>query len=408
MPDPAALPVPQGRDPRLDVFRGLALVMIYVNHVPGTIYETLTTRNFGQSDAAEAFVLMSGAAAGLAYGPAFRARPYWPGVARVWNRVWTLYLVHLFMTVWALGIASASAEWLNVTQRLYVNEINMLFTQPLGFLVGVPLMMHQLGYVNILPMYAALLGVTPALLWVAFRRPLLLWAASFGLWLATGLLEWNLPSHPNPGGWFFNPFAWQVLFVTGLLGGVAARQGRRLVPVWGWLQWTTGLVLLAGLIWAKVPAIGDPITLALWQANQDGLNRFWTYADKTYETWPRLLHILALGYFLFSFAWVRRAAASPLAEPLAVMGRNALPVFVCGSLLALAAQAMKEAAEPGLALDTALIFGGLGLQLAFAVARDRLSLKRRKPIGLQTAHAEIAAPVPAIADPRNVLRFRRR
>ena len=57
---------PGGRDARLDMFRGLALVMIFINHVPGTFYETLTSRNFGFSDAAEAFVFMSGLAAGLA------------------------------------------------------------------------------------------------------------------------------------------------------------------------------------------------------------------------------------------------------------------------------------------------------------------------------------------------------
>ena len=61
------------RDPRLDVLRGLCLVMIFINHVPGNALEVLTTRNFGFSDAAEGFVMMSGIAAGIAYGPDFRA-----------------------------------------------------------------------------------------------------------------------------------------------------------------------------------------------------------------------------------------------------------------------------------------------------------------------------------------------
>ena len=34
------------RDPRLDVFRGLALITIFINHTPGTIFENWTTRNF--------------------------------------------------------------------------------------------------------------------------------------------------------------------------------------------------------------------------------------------------------------------------------------------------------------------------------------------------------------------------
>ena len=72
---PADRAVRTQRDLRLDVFRGLALVMIFINHVPGTVYENFTNRNFGLSDAAEGFVLMSGVAAGLAYSPLFRAPP---------------------------------------------------------------------------------------------------------------------------------------------------------------------------------------------------------------------------------------------------------------------------------------------------------------------------------------------
>ncbi len=134
MPDtPALRATASPRDLRLDVFRGLALVMIFINHVPGTIYEHLTTRNFGLSDAAEAFVLMSGVAAGMAYSPDFRQSPYWPGIARVWHRAWTLYLVHLTLTVWALAIASAAALWLGSTQSISMNEIDKLFERPLGF-----------------------------------------------------------------------------------------------------------------------------------------------------------------------------------------------------------------------------------------------------------------------------------
>ncbi len=81
----------RGRDARLDALRGLALATIFVNHVLGTVLEAATLRNFGFSDAAEAFVLMAGVSAGLAYGPAFRrgGEP-WAGLWCVWGRAWTL------------------------------------------------------------------------------------------------------------------------------------------------------------------------------------------------------------------------------------------------------------------------------------------------------------------------------
>ena len=71
-PPPPLLP---GRDHRIDFLRGLALVMIFINHIPGTAYESYTSRNFGFSDAAEGFVLISGISAALAYSARLRARP---------------------------------------------------------------------------------------------------------------------------------------------------------------------------------------------------------------------------------------------------------------------------------------------------------------------------------------------
>jgi len=44
------------RDTRIDVLRALALLTIYIDHVPGTLFEHWTYKNFGFSDAAEGFV----------------------------------------------------------------------------------------------------------------------------------------------------------------------------------------------------------------------------------------------------------------------------------------------------------------------------------------------------------------
>ncbi len=41
--------VPKVRDTRIDVFRALALLTIFINHVPGLFLEPLTYRNFGVS-----------------------------------------------------------------------------------------------------------------------------------------------------------------------------------------------------------------------------------------------------------------------------------------------------------------------------------------------------------------------
>ena len=58
-----------GRNTVIDFWRGLVLVIIFVNHVPGNILEHLTRRNYGFSDAAEAFVFISGLSVALVYFP---------------------------------------------------------------------------------------------------------------------------------------------------------------------------------------------------------------------------------------------------------------------------------------------------------------------------------------------------
>lgn len=219
-----ARPLP--RDQRLDLFRGLALVMIFVNHAPGTLYESWTSRNFGFSDAAEAFVLMSGIAAGLAYSPQFRFAPFWPGIARVWARARTLYLVHIATTLLALGTFAAAALWWGVTSPLGTNNIGPIFEKPLAAMIGLPLLTHQLGYFNILPLYCLMLLITPLLLMAGRRHPWPVILGSILLWIVAGQWRINLPNYPNPGGWFFNPLSWQLLFVVGLFSGVAMREGK--------------------------------------------------------------------------------------------------------------------------------------------------------------------------------------
>ena len=49
---------PSVRDLRLDFFRGLALIFIFIDHIPGNIVADFTVRNFGFSDASEIFIFI--------------------------------------------------------------------------------------------------------------------------------------------------------------------------------------------------------------------------------------------------------------------------------------------------------------------------------------------------------------
>lgn len=367
-PAPArdATGAPAGRDARLDMFRGIALVMIFINHVPGTIYETFTNRNFGFSDAAEAFVFMSGMAAGLAYSNRFRSGNLWAAITKVWARARQLYFVHIVITMLSLAIFAGAAKWFGLTEVLTKNNIATLFQQPLGGLVGIPLLTHQLGYLNILPLYMTLLLATPLFLMAGLRKPWLVLLASVALWAVAGQFRLNLPNFPTSGGWFFNPFSWQVLFVTGLLSGAAMKVGKRFIPYHPVLFGLAAAFLVFVLLWMKIPELGKAGRDMLGLLAKAGAPFYITWFDKSFLALPRLLHALALFYVLGHLPVMRQVAASAVAAPLRLMGRQGLPIFATGTVLSMFLQAVKTGREPDAVFDGLILGGGLLALVALA------------------------------------------
>src|SRR5258706_803168 len=94
------------RDLRVDFFRGLALLIIFVDHIPENVFALITLRNFGFSDAAEIFIFLSGYSAGYVFGLRDRRQGFFHATYEQLQRVWTLYVVHIF--VFVLFIAQVS------------------------------------------------------------------------------------------------------------------------------------------------------------------------------------------------------------------------------------------------------------------------------------------------------------
>ena len=83
------------RDVRIDLFRGLALWWIFIDHVPETYLNHFTPRNIGFSDAAEILVFLSGLASGSVYG-ALALRSGWiAGSLRVLRRAFEIYIAEI-------------------------------------------------------------------------------------------------------------------------------------------------------------------------------------------------------------------------------------------------------------------------------------------------------------------------
>ncbi|WP_162918632.1 OpgC family protein [Taklimakanibacter deserti] len=354
------------RDHRVDFLRGLALAMIFINHVPGNLYASFTTSNFGFSDAAEIFVLLAGFASANAYFTRFSRGETWDASLGALKRALVLYMSHILMTVMALALFCTAAIFFArpgyVHDMIYNMGLTPLFKDTASGLVGMVLLGHQLGYFNILPMYMFFLGVLPVMMWLARVSLKLLFAVSLALWLAAGWYGLNIPNYPIPGGWFFNPFAWQLLFVMGFIAGQWWRDGR--LPAFDpRLFWLSVAYLVFSCAWIK-------LGYSAWKPAQTLIpQHLWNF-DKTYLALPRILHILALSYVVMISPfgeWLRRIPAS---NPLTVMGRHSLPVFCTGSLFATAGAILRYEWGGGVFRDTVIILTGFTIPMLVAYSLD--------------------------------------
>jgi hypothetical protein len=356
-PQPAA----SERDLRLDLFRGLALWLIFLDHIPENVVNWFTIRNYGFSDATEIFIFISGYTAAFVYGRAMRERGFVLASARILRRAWQIYVAHIFLfTIFMAEIAYVASTFDN---PLYAEEMKILdfLKQPDVTIFQALLLKFKPVNMDVLPLYIVLLLLFPPTLFVLLRSPNVALGGSAIVYALAWRLDWNLPAYPN-GVWFFNPFAWQLLFVFGAwcaLGGA-----RRLAGV---LRSRAILaVAIAYLVFAFF------ITLT-WR--YEGLDRFvpgwlteWMYPiDKTNLDVLRFAHFLALAAVTVRFVprdWP--VLKSPLLWPAIVCGQHSLEIFCLGVFLAFAGQFVIAESSGGPLLQTGISVLGIIVMIATA------------------------------------------
>src|ERR1700712_3446147 len=238
------------RDLRVDFFRGLALWWIYTDHIPGDVLGELSLRNFAMCDATEVFVLLAGYGAGLSYGMGLGRNGYISTAADVIKRAWTLYIAHIFLFVLFTAQVTYSATALNRLNYLEETRLDVLGDDPYRSILEALLLRFQPSLLNILPLYVVLMAFFAATIWL-LRWPRLLFAVSFAIYLVVRVTSLNLAAWTGEG-WFFDPFAWQFLFIIGVLLACAPMR----IPTRHWLiDVGTVLVVAAGVI---VTVVIDP------------------------------------------------------------------------------------------------------------------------------------------------------
>ncbi|MCF5723058.1 OpgC family protein [Pseudomonas syringae] len=347
--------MPNGRDPRIDFFRGLALIFIFWDHVPHNPLGQITLRNFGFSDAAEVFVFLAGFAAVLAYGKIMQRDGYWMACLKILRRAWVLYVVHIFLLALLMGIVFFANS--HVETRDLVSEMGLthFVTHPQQALTDELLLRFKPNLMDPLPLYIVLLAGLPLVLPMLVRKPSIVVAVSLAIYLLAPWMGWNLRAIAD-GVWYFNPVTWQLLFV---LGGAAAMHSQRPKPIETRPLLRQPLfvsaavyVLLAGVLtlsW-RWPEVHDA-----WMPSR--LSDLIYPISKTDLSPVRLVHFLALAYVTAKLLPGRGWTENTLAQHTCRMGRYSLEVFCLGVVLAPLADMINAMANDAVAmqLTTALI-----------------------------------------------------
>jgi hypothetical protein len=355
------------RDLRLDLFRGIGLWMIFLDHIPHDVVAWLTLRNYGFSDAAEFFVFISGYLAGYIYGPIVSGGNLLAATKRLVMRAWQMYVAHILLfLIFTAQIARTARRFDN---PLYKDELNVAnFLQHPDVLIGQALTLrYKPVNLDVLPLYITLVLASPLILWCLTRRPNLTLLASAVLYVGARWFDWNLASYPPGTTWYFNPFAWQLMFVFAAWCGVGGAAKLAFLI-------RSRVALVVAVAWIVFAFL---IVMTWHVAFLESLVPKWMIKaiypiDKTDLDMLRFTHFLALAVLVARYLprhWA--PLTSKWLRPLILCGQHSLPIFCFSVFLSFAAHWILMQYTRGVWEQLVVSAAGILIMVAAAWLLDR-------------------------------------
>jgi hypothetical protein len=359
------------RDLRLDACRGLALWFIFIDHIPDNAFAWLTLRNYGFSDTTEVFVFVSGYTCMLAYGGALREQGWPTIVARSLRRGFEIYAAFLLLVIAYLVLI-----WVAGGDR-YFDETNtrFFFENPGVALIHVVALQYTPVNTDILPTFTLLHLAFPAVLWLLIRSAAVGLALSLLLYLMVQILSWHVPAWPS-GELYFNPLAWQILFVFGAwyADGGAGR--------------LKAIVRSRVTLWFAVLYLAFSLVVTLsWQIESlkqlvpDAVSSLIYPIYKSHLAPVRLVHFLALAILVSRLTppdW--HGLMKPWMTAMIRCGENSLSMYCFSVILSFAGFVILTGISAGLAMQAAVSIAGIALMIVIATLLTwEAKLDRRGP-----------------------------
>jgi hypothetical protein len=347
---------------------------MFLGHIPSSVLAWLSFRNFGFSDGADLFLFISGYTSGLVFTRKMSEGGFIFGTTRLFRRVWQIYVAHVLLLVFYLASIHVLSQAFNLPDFIDRYNVAPLIHSPVETLThGLTLKFKPVN-LDVLPLYVVLMGVFPPVLWLMLRYRSGVMLGSVLLYFAARQFGWNLPSYPS-GVWYFNPFAWQLLFVVGAwlaLGGADTLHflvRSRLVALFGTIYLVFALVMTLS---AHSPELERMLPRDLFEAFNPN--------DKTNLAPYRLVHLAVLITLAVRFIPIdAQGLQAAICRPLVKCGQQSLEVFCVGIYLSFIGYFVLRTTSDGVFAQ--LIVGSGGLAIMTAVAYYRSWSKRVEKTG---------------------------
>ncbi|KVG35426.1 OpgC domain-containing protein [Burkholderia diffusa] len=319
---PPAIAEPPARGGRLievDFFRGIVLLMIVVDHIGASMLSRVTLHSFALCDAAEVFVFLGGFATASAYGAIADRHGARAAQRRFVRRAMQIYRAFLATSTLMLVVSAVLDHYGIDAPNLALDDVSVMLASPLTGAAELLTFQRQPYLASVLPMYVLFALASPVIVPFARRHPWLLVAFSAASWVAAGWLGPELLD-TDSFRWSFNPFAWQLMFVAGVLARCQPFYRRIALGRWGAAATGVACAVVLGCASYKLFS-GLPVPEGVLKRDL---------------ALPRIVSFAAIAWLMADCVrrgWIARIAQA--VQPVVAVGRRGLICFVAGAAISL-------------------------------------------------------------------------
>ena len=321
---------PGKRDLRIDLLRGLALFVIFIDHSvfpPLASFKWLADLTFHRYfwiDCADVFIFLSGYVAGTVYSIRHERFGLLRCLRDAGRRCAELYAAHLLLFTLCLAVVEAASirhlELPAMLSRPYTLAPLATSRNVLTLSSDEPFLL------SLLPLYIVFIALTPFAVALAYRSRVLVFSLCFGLWAVVQLCQEQLELGP------MDVRAWQFLFFSAVL---LANQNVRNPGWWkpllrrrGWAVAGLAVVTLSRLLPTKpVSAFLHSHILLDW------IPRTLPFMDKQTLGPLRIVNIALFVLFMAAFDWFPIVLKSRVSQMITTCGQSSLTVYCVGVVL---------------------------------------------------------------------------